>query len=66
MTNIQENILALQIDNDWYKEVKTNTGQYTLMVSKFEGYYFDNDGLLRYNDRIYVPPNDELIILILS
>jgi hypothetical protein len=37
-----------------------------MMVLKFEGYTLDNDGLLRYNNRIYVPPNDELRILILS
>ena len=24
--NLRDNILALQIDDDWYKEVKANTG----------------------------------------
>jgi hypothetical protein len=37
-----------------------------MMVPKFEGYTLDNDGLLRYNNKIYVPPNDELRSLILS
>jgi len=37
-----------------------------MMVPKFEGYTFDNDRLLRYNERIYVPPNDELRKLIFS
>jgi hypothetical protein len=36
-----------------------------MMVPKYEGYSLDNDGLLRYNKKIYVPPNDELRILIL-
>jgi hypothetical protein len=31
-----------------------------MMVPKFEGYSLDNDGLLRFNGRIYVPPNKEL------
>jgi hypothetical protein len=64
--NLRENILTIQIDDDWYKEVKENIGQDTMMVPKFEGYTLDNDGLMRYNNRIYVPPNDELRNLILS
>jgi hypothetical protein len=36
------------------------------MVPRFEGYTLDNDGLLRYNNKIYILPNGELIILILS
>jgi hypothetical protein len=28
-----------------------------MMVSRFEGYTLDNDGLMRYNNRIYVPPS---------
>jgi hypothetical protein len=58
-------ILALQIDDDWYKEVKDSIGQDTMMVPNFEGYSLDNDILLRYNGRIYVPPNDGLRNLIL-
>jgi hypothetical protein len=64
--NLRENILALQIDDDWYKEVKANTGKDTMMLPKFEGYSLYNEGFLRYNDIIYVPPNDELRSLILS
>jgi hypothetical protein len=37
-----------------------------MMVPKYEGYSIDNDELMRSNSRIYVPPNDELRILILS
>jgi hypothetical protein len=37
-----------------------------MMVPKFEGYTLDNDGLMRYTNRIYVPPNDVLRSLILS
>jgi hypothetical protein len=32
-----------------------------MMVPKYEGYSFENNGFLRYNNKIYVPPNDELI-----
>jgi hypothetical protein len=65
-TNLRENILALQIDDDSYNEVKDNIEKDTMMVLKFEGYSLDNDGLLRYNINICVPPNDELRSLILS
>jgi hypothetical protein len=37
-----------------------------MLVPKFEGYTLDNDTLMRYNDRICVPPNDELRNLILN
>jgi hypothetical protein len=37
-----------------------------MMVPKFEGFTVDNDGLLRFNNRIYVSPNDELRSLILN
>jgi hypothetical protein len=65
-TNLREKILTLQIDDDWYKDIKNNIGQDTMMVPKYEGYSLDNDGLLRFNGRIYIPPNDELRSLILS
>jgi hypothetical protein len=57
-TNIRENILALQIDDDWYKEFKDSIGKDTMMVPKYEGYSCDNDRLLMHNNMIYVPPNE--------
>jgi hypothetical protein len=65
-TNLRENILTLQRDDDWYKEVEDFIGQNTMMVPQFEGYSFDSNGLLRFRGRIYIPPNDELRMLILS
>jgi hypothetical protein len=64
--NLQEKIVTLHIDDDWYKDIKSNIGQDTMMVPKYEGYLLDNDGLLRFNGKIYVPPSDELRSLILS
>jgi len=49
-TNLRENILTLQRDDDWYKEVKDNIIQDTVMVPRFEGYTLDNDRLMRYNN----------------
>ena len=65
-TNIRENILTLQHDNDWNKEVKNFIGQNTMMVPKFEGFKMENDELLRYDNWIYVLANDELRSLILN
>jgi hypothetical protein len=64
--NLHENILTLQHDDDWYKEVKDFIRQNTMMVPKFEGFTMDNDGLLRFKSQIYIPPNDELRSLILN
>jgi hypothetical protein len=37
-----------------------------MMVPRYEGFSFDSDELLMFRGRIYVPPNDELRMLILS
>jgi hypothetical protein len=37
-----------------------------MMVPRFEGFTFDGNGLLRFKNRIDVPPNDELRSLILN
>jgi hypothetical protein len=65
-TNLREKILTLQRDDDWYKGVEDFIGQNTMMVPRYEGFTVDSDGLLRLKGRIYVPPNDELRMLILS
>jgi hypothetical protein len=65
-TNVCENILTLQLDDDWYKEVKDFIGKNTMMVPKFEGFTVDNNGLLRFKGRNYIPPNNELRSLILN
>ena len=64
--SLHENILTRQRDDDWYKEVKEFIEQETMLVPKFEGFTLDNDILMRYNNHIYVPPNDELRSLILN
>jgi hypothetical protein len=64
--NLREKVLTLQRDDDWYKEVEGFIGQNTMMVPRYEGFSFDSDGLLRFRGWIYIPPNDELRMLILS
>jgi hypothetical protein len=65
-TNLREKILNLQCDDDWYKEVEDFIRQNTMMVPRYEGFYFDSNGLLRFRGQICVSPNDELRTLILS
>ena len=64
--NLHEGILTIHHDDDWYKEVKENTGQDIMLVPKFEGFTVDNDKLLIFKSRIYIPPNDDLRSLILN
>jgi hypothetical protein len=64
--NLRENILTLKRDDDWYKEVKDFIGKNTMMVPRFEGFTFDDNGLLRFKNQIDVPLNDELRSLILN
>jgi hypothetical protein len=65
-TNLCEKILTLQRDDDGYKEVEDFIGQNTMIIPRYEGFSFDSDGLLRFRGQIYVPPNDELRMLIPS
>jgi hypothetical protein len=65
-TNLREKIPTLQRDDDWYKGVEDFIRQNTMMVPRYEGFTIDSDGLLRFKGRIYVPPNDELRMLIMS
>jgi hypothetical protein len=65
-TNIRERILTIQFDDDWYRDVKEIIGQDTMMIPMFEIYTLGNDGLMRYNNQIYVLPNDKLRNLILN
>jgi hypothetical protein len=51
-TNLCENILTLQCDNDWYKEVKDFIRKNKMMVPRFEGFTVDNNGLLRFTNQI--------------
>jgi hypothetical protein len=64
--NLCENILTLQHDDDWCKEVKDFIRQNIIMVPKFEGFTVENDECLRFKIQIYVPLNDELRSLILN
>jgi hypothetical protein len=63
--NLRENILTLQCDDDWYKEVEGFIGQNTMMLPRFEEFSFDSDGLLRFKNWIYVTSNNELRMLFL-
>jgi hypothetical protein len=48
--NLRENILTIQRNDDWYKEVKEIIRHNTILVPKFEGFTLENDELMRYNN----------------
>ena len=56
--------MKLQLEDEWYREVKIELENEVLKNPKYEGYVFEEDGLLRYNKRIYVPSNEEVQNLI--
>jgi hypothetical protein len=58
--NLRENILKLQLEDEWYKEVKSNLENEFMQIPMFEGYTLDENGLLRFYGRIYILPNEEL------
>jgi hypothetical protein len=64
--NLRENILTIQFDQGWYKEVEEIIEEDAMTIPRFEGYTLENDRLMSYNNRIYVPPNEKLRNLILS
>ena len=64
-TNLREKISKLQLNDEWYKEVKLELEIEVMKVPKYEGYALEDHGLLRFKKRIYVPPNDEILNLIL-
>lgn len=64
--NLREKLLELQIKDTWYQEVSKSLREDEMKVPKYEDYSFDNDGLLRFRGRIYVPPNEEIRQLILN
>jgi hypothetical protein len=48
------------------KRLRKISDKTSCWYQKFEGFTMDNDGLMRYNNWIYVPPNDDLRSLILK
>jgi hypothetical protein len=64
-TNSRENILKLQFEDEWYNEGKYAFENEVMQIPKFEGYILDDDGLLQFNGRIYILPNEEIHHLIL-
>ena len=58
--NLWEKILKLQLQDEFYKEVKFELEIEIIRTLKYEGYALNDDGLLWFYGRIYVPLNDEI------
>lgn len=65
-TNLREKLLELQIKDIGYQEVSKSLREDEMRVQKYEEYSLDNDGLLRFRGRIYVPSNEDIRQLILN
>jgi len=65
-TNLREKQLELQIKDTWYHEVSKSLREDEMRVPKYEECSLDNDGLLQFRGRIYVPQNEDIRQLILN
>ena len=65
-TNLREKLLDLQFKDTWYQEVSKSLREDEMRVPKYEEYSLDNDGLLQFRGKIYVPPNEDIRQLILN
>ena len=57
---MREKLLELQFKDTWYQEVSKSLREDEMRVPKYEEYSLDNDGLLRFWGRIYVPSNEDI------
>ena len=64
--DLRSRILQTLPRDNFYQEVKAEIVSGRPLVSRFEGYVLESDGLLRHASQIYVPPLDDLHLLILS
>lgn len=64
-TSFKRQVMDEQEHDPWYEQVKL-TLEHDPTNPKVEGYTLDEDGLLRYNNRIYIPNSGDLREVVLS
>ena len=50
----------MQLEDSWYTEVKEGIEGGVVTAPKYVGYIIDNDGLMRYNQCVYISTNEEV------
>eukprot|EP00253_Pinus_taeda_P024492 PITA_24492 len=58
--DLRQRVLDQLIKDSWYLKVRASLEGNRVKESKFEGYELENDGILRFHGRMYIPDDKDL------
>jgi hypothetical protein len=58
--NLREHLLTQLQGDSWYLKVTSNLKSGRQLEPKYEGYSLEEDGLLRYRGRMYIPEDGDI------
>jgi hypothetical protein len=64
--NLRERVLTQLLGDRWYLKVTSNLKNGRQLDPKYEGYSMEEDGLLRYRGRMYIPKSGDIRSIILK
>ena len=64
--NLYDKIKEQLCNDQWYIQIRSTLGKGKSTSTKMEGYSLDHDGLLIFQERVYVSANEELRRLVLD
>jgi hypothetical protein len=64
--NLREHVLGKLLEVSWYLKVTSTLQSGRKLDPKYEGYSLEEDGLLRYQGRMYIPKGGDIRIIILK
>jgi hypothetical protein len=64
--NLREHVLGQLLGDSWYLKVTSTLQRGRQLDPKYEGYFLEADGLLRYQARMYIPKGGDIRRIILK
>jgi hypothetical protein len=64
--NLRERVLGKLLGDSWYLKVTSTLHSGRQLYPKYEGYILEEDGLLRYQGRMYIPEGGDIQSIILK
>ena len=64
--DLKEKVLRQLLGDIWYIKVTSVLQSGKKLESKYDGYHIEEDGLLQYQGRMYIPKESDLSVAILS
>jgi hypothetical protein len=58
--NLRECVLTQLLGDSWYLKVTSNLESGKQLDPKYDGYSLEEDGLLRYRGRMYIPEGGDI------